>query len=99
MVFFIAKEKQKVSIDFPSSWVKFSCILKVASFQIRFRSPTRCFSIAYANIHLEPTQTNQFQWHMDTKRIEIFKTVATPAETKRLNNAIKLIPKDGILQR
>ncbi len=99
MVFFIAKEKQKVPIDFPSIWVKFSCILKVASFRIRFRSLTRCFSIAYANIHLEPKQTNQLQWHVNTKRIEIFQTVATPAETKRLNKAIKLIPKDGILQR
>jgi hypothetical protein len=97
MVFFIAKEKQKVPIDFPSIWVKFSCILKVASFRIQFRSLTRCFSIAYAHIHLEPTQTNQFQWHVDTKRIEIFKTVATTSKIKRLNNAIKLIPKDGIL--
>ncbi|CAF3637471.1 unnamed protein product [Rotaria socialis] len=90
------KREKKLPIDFPSIWVNFSCILKVASFGIRWRSPTRCFNIAYANIYLEPTQTNQFQWQMDTKKIEIFKTLAKPAEIKRLNKAIKLIPKDGV---
>ncbi len=49
MLFFIAKEKKKLPIDFPSIWVHFSCILKVASFRIRWRSPTRSSNIAYAN--------------------------------------------------
>jgi hypothetical protein len=35
---------------------------------------------------------------VDTKKIEIFKTLAKPPEIKRLNKAIKLIPKDGIFQ-
>ncbi|CAF3051786.1 unnamed protein product [Rotaria socialis] len=88
-------QEKKIPIDFPSIWVIFSCVLKVASFEIRWRSPTRCFNIAYANIYLEPTQANQFQWQADTKKIEIFKTLAKPAEIKRLNKSIKLIPKDA----
>ncbi|CAF3469075.1 unnamed protein product [Rotaria socialis] len=68
----------------------------VASFGIRWRSSTRSFDIAYANRYLEPTQANQFQWHVNAKKIEIFKTLAKPAEIKRLNKSIKLIPKDGV---
>ncbi|CAF3470450.1 unnamed protein product [Rotaria socialis] len=91
------KREKKLPIDFPSIWVNFSCILKVASFGIRWRSPTRCFNIAYANIYIlnQHKQIN-FNGKWVQKRIEIFKTLAKPAEIKRLNKAIKLIPKDGV---
>lgn len=48
-------------------------------------------------MHLEPIQTNQFQWQLDPqKKIEMFKTLGKPAEVKRLNKVLRLIPKDGI---
>jgi hypothetical protein len=93
MLFFIAKKNKKLPINFPSIWINFSCILKVASFRIRWRSP---LSILLMQIYIW-NQGKQIDFNRKwTQKIEIFKTLPKPAEIKRLNKAIKLISKDGI---
>ncbi len=90
MLFFIAKEKNKLSIGDVAKRKKLGCNKILRCTETIFGRES------YANIHLEPNQTNQFQWQVDIKRIEIFKTLTKPAEIKRFNKAIKLIPKDGV---
>jgi hypothetical protein len=96
MLFFIAKERNKLPIDYPSVSAYFSCILKIAFFRIQWKSPTGCFDMASANVSLEPTKKNQLQWTLDIRKINACKARAKPAEIKRFNKALQLIPNNGI---